>query len=229
MTLSLASHHQGDFFYVSTRVSPEDIFETYPWFREEIKKLRVLDASRELSMVDATKRIFERAEDDVSSIIFSMKYDDKPTFLRALLTLLRDAENPLVVIDSLEAVQEYIGREILRDLELRREIIDEAVLRKMILHKLRGCSIEQPEYLFTLKDGRFRVFESFSYEPPEKPRLFEPLEDPDENHFSSGSRSLDEIFWRGCDEEDVSSISREHLHELSEEWKKGISDSNSRK
>jgi len=82
-------------------------------------------------------------------------------------------------------------------IELRREIIDEAVLRKMILHKLRGCSIEQPEYLFTLKDGRFRVFESFSYEPPEKPRLFEPLEDPDENHFSSGSRSLDEIFGGG--------------------------------
>jgi len=73
MTLSLASHHQGDFFYVSTRVSPEDIFETYPWFREEIKKLRVLDASRELSMVDATKRIFERAEDDVSSIIFFLR------------------------------------------------------------------------------------------------------------------------------------------------------------
>ncbi|GEM_PF-6528219 len=78
-----------------------------------------------------------------------------------------------------------------------REIIDDAVLRRMRILKLRGCSIDQPEYLFTLKDGIFRVFEPFSYEPPEKPRLFQPLDDPDENHFSSGSRSLDEIFQRG--------------------------------
>jgi len=227
MALSLASSHQGDFFYVSTRISPEEVFKTYPWLREEMEKLKILDASRDLKIVDATRKIFER-EENISSLIFSMKYEDKPSFLKSLLSLMRGAENPLVVIDSLEAVQEYIGKEILRDLleasselnfklilvverdgigkedylvdgvvELRRRIIDEAVVRRMIVHKLRGGNIPQPCYLFTLRDGRFRMFEPFSYEPSENPKLFEPIEDPDENRFSSGSRSLDEIFGGG--------------------------------
>ncbi len=224
LALSLTSLHQGEFFYVSMRVSPDDLLETYSWLRTEIENLRVLDVSREIAITDETGKIVDRG-DDLSSLVLSMKYGDRPSFLRSLLTLLRNTTNPLVVIDSLEAVQECIEMEILRDLleisseldirmifiverdemgkedylvdgviELRREIVDEGVIRMMIIHKLRGCNIPQPSYLFTLKNGRFRLFEPFSYEMPEEPRLFEPLEDPDEDTFSSGSRSLDEIF-----------------------------------
>jgi len=158
-------------------------------------------------------------------MVLAMKYEDKPTFLRSLISLLKNVDNPIVVIDSIEAVEKVIKAPVFEELvsisedfemnlifvsekreitendylvdgviELRREIVDEGVLRKIIIHKLRGIEIEQPEYPFTLKDGEFRVFEPFSYEPPEEPRLFEPLEDPDDERFSSGSRSLDEIF-----------------------------------
>ncbi|MBC7110067.1 MAG: hypothetical protein H5T46_03530, partial [Archaeoglobi archaeon] len=201
----------------------------HPWLKESLERIKVMDASKEITLIDATMRKFKRKEEDkISSILLSVKYEDRPTLLRSLATLLRDAKNPLVVIDSVEAIQESLGREIFRDLlemsselgfkliliveregmgkedylvdgviELRREIVDEAVIRKMTIHKLRGCPIPQPEYLFTLKGGKFRVFSPFSYEAPKEPKLFEPLEDPDENRFSSGSKSLDEIFGGG--------------------------------
>ncbi|MBC7109672.1 MAG: AAA family ATPase [Archaeoglobi archaeon] len=227
MALSLIYSHRGDFFYISTRVSPEEILEIYPHLKEEIQRIKILDASKEISLVDATMRRFSKS-DEISDFLLSVRYEDKPAFIRALVSLLRDSENPLVIIDSVEAIQESLGREILSDLlelsdeigfslviivergemgredylvdgviELERRIDDERVLRKMRIHKLRGCSIPQPEYLFTLKDGKFRLFEPFSYEIPKESKLFEPLEDPDENRFSSGSEDLDEIFGGG--------------------------------
>jgi len=196
-----------------------------PWVRELLEEGHILDASKEMNIVDARRTLIERGEDYLSSMILAMKYEDKPSFIRALISLIRDVKNPILIIDSIEAVEKVIKAPVFEELvsisedfemnlvfvsekmemtendylvdgviELRREIKDGRTLRKMILHKLRGVEIDQPEYLFTLKDGRFRVFESFSYEPPEKPRLFEPLEDTDDEHFSSGSRSLDEIF-----------------------------------
>gem|GEM_PF-5627617 len=54
-------------------------------------------------------RKFERKEEDkISSILLSVKYEDRPTLLRSLATLLRDAKNPLVIIDSVEAIHEAL-------------------------------------------------------------------------------------------------------------------------
>jgi KaiC/GvpD/RAD55 family RecA-like ATPase len=216
-------------FYISTRISAKNLFETYPFLREIFDEKDVIDVHGSSIIIDARiRKLASDLRDEKSSRILWMKYEDKPSFLQELVFLLRNKSNSLVIIDSLEAIEEYVERDILKDLlemsdefdfklvlvversergradyfvdgvvELRREIIDEGVLRRIIIHKLRGIQISQPEYLFTLKDGKFSVFKPFSYEPPKEPRLFEPLEDPDEEHFSSGSRSLDEIFGGG--------------------------------
>ncbi|MBC7114051.1 MAG: hypothetical protein H5T47_00275, partial [Archaeoglobi archaeon] len=71
MALSLISSHEGDFFYISTRVSPEEILEIYPHLGEEIQRIKVLDASKEISLVDATMKRFRREEDQISDFLLS--------------------------------------------------------------------------------------------------------------------------------------------------------------
>jgi len=207
--------------YLSTRVSLQKLMMSCP-FLNEIERLDVIDASKNLHVIDSPKEV------QTSSLVLSMKYYDGPSFLRTLLYVAKDYENPLVIVDSIEAIEKITKTNIVEELcrisedlemglifvsekdrmtendyivdgvvELKMEISDGALLRKMIIRKLRGMEIEQPEYLFTLRGRRFRVFEPFSFEIPESPKIFEPLEDPDEDHFSSGSRSLDEIFEPG--------------------------------
>lgn len=177
-----------------------------------------------MTFVDA-RRSFIETEDVLSSLVLSLKYEDKSSLIRALISLIRDVRNPVLIIDSIEAVEKVIKVSVFEELvsisedfemnlifvsekkeitesdylvdgvvELRREIEDGRTVRKMIIQKLRGVEIEQPEYLFTLKNGRFRILNPFSYEMPEESKLFEPLGDLNEDRFSSGSRSLDEIF-----------------------------------
>ncbi|MDI3502106.1 MAG: gas vesicle operon resressor [Archaeoglobi archaeon] len=161
----------------------------------------------------------------------SIKYEDRPSFIKALLELVKSAERdskPLVVIDSIEAVENVVKAPLVEDLvkiseeldlylllvseradlsesdffvdgiiELRRDISEGATIRKAIIRKMRGVEIKQPEYLFTLRDGKFGIFPLFSFRAPEETRLFEAIEDPSERLFSSGSRELDEIFGGG--------------------------------
>lgn len=43
---------------------------------------------------------------------------------------------------------------------LEREIVNDRLLRKLYIEKVRRVKISNPTYLFTLKDGRFKVFET---------------------------------------------------------------------
>jgi len=218
-----------DVFFVSTRVSPERIMLLHPWTKDFLQRGKVLDATRSMSLVNGRGRMI--GGKGVHELILSIKYEDRPSFIKSLLELVKSAEKdskPLLVIDSIEAVERIVKAPLVEDLikiseelgiylllvservelsesdffvdgiiELKKEISEGATLRKAVIRKMRGVGIKQPEYLFTLKEGRFGVFPPFSFKPPGERRLFEPIQDPDENHFSSGSRDLDEIFGGG--------------------------------
>ncbi len=66
-------------------------------------------------------------------------------------------------------------------------------MRMLSVDKLRGTNINQPNYLFTLKNGRFRSFSAFEVMYPEEYLPFEPIPNT-KTHYSTGNRDLDEIF-----------------------------------
>jgi len=63
--------------------------------------------------------------------------------------------NLVFVLESNDHMLDYIGDGVV---QFRRVEHDRRQVREMDLMKLRGCEVQQPLYLFSLKDGRFRCF-----------------------------------------------------------------------
>lgn len=66
-------------------------------------------------------------------------------------------------------------------------------LRILSVDKLQGTDISNPNYLFTLKNGRFRSFNAFEAVYPEEYSPFDPIPNT-MTHYSTGNRDLDELF-----------------------------------
>ncbi|MBC7114295.1 MAG: AAA family ATPase [Archaeoglobi archaeon] len=212
-------------YYISTRVSPERLFRFHPWVRDFLQPEALVDAERAPNIVDARKRFQKR--DKISELVISIKYEDRPSFIKALFELIEateDRRKVLMIIDSIDAVEKIVGTSVKDDLvriledvelyliivterddiseidflvdgiiELRRELIGEHLIRKLIFLKMRGVEVEQTAYLFTLNGGRFNIPPPLTSEFLGKRELFEPVGDSDD-FFSSGSESLDGIF-----------------------------------
>jgi len=69
--------------------------------------------------------------------------------------------------------------------------VDGRLMREVGIVKMRGTSLEQLIYLFTLHEG-FRVFPPFRAEPIQKTECFKPMPDPP-GKFSTGSQELDRL------------------------------------
>ncbi len=80
---------------------------------------------------------------------------------------------------------------------LRRKFHEGRVVREIELKKLRGVSIKQSRFLFTLDSGKFRYLPPFSsYHTKGAVNVGEPIP-PASGLFSSGSKSLDSILGGG--------------------------------
>jgi len=64
--------------------------------------------------------------------------------------------------------------------------------RSIELNKLRGLKIDQPKYLFTLNNGRFKSFKSFKAKYPKEHKRFKIIPD-NKIYFSTGIKDLDHI------------------------------------
>nr|MDO8079288.1 gas vesicle protein GvpD [Candidatus Freyarchaeota archaeon] len=173
----------GQAVYLSTRVSPDKLYEQFPWSKSCIQQENILDASTSLFNRTKEETLFE--------------YVDKPSFLKNLYSRVSDVTEKCItiIVDSLEALKSNMGipgddlsveRDVLEMGEkvkanvifvselygdssldylvdgvvrLEKEIVNDRLLRKLYIEKVRGKRIENPVYLFTLKDGRFTCFE----------------------------------------------------------------------
>ncbi len=210
----------GTALYISTRVTPEELYETYPWVRKLIPPKNVLDA---------TSSSYHPPED----VAVAFKYVEKPTFIQAMYELCSQKLKPTsVIVDSLEALKEslQVSRE---DYSLESSMIEisritgtnlilvseadyvtpvdylvdgivkQAKIEKNVfvrateIQKLRGVNVNHPRYLFTLEGGRYKVL------PPqrstlddliksEKEKRFEPIKNV-EGKISTGIKYLDTI------------------------------------
>lgn len=206
--------------YLSTRVTPENLYQTYPWVRKLVPVKYVLDATASRHKLSG----------DIS---VAFKYVDKPAFLQAVYELCNQEPKPIaIIVDSLEALKEnlQISQE---DLSLENSIIDlsqatethiifvsetekatptdylvdgiikqvevrnDAFTRLTEIRKLRGIEIKNPSYLFSLQGGQYRVlapqrFTLYYQISSEKNIKFEPIKNA-EGRISTGSEYLDEV------------------------------------
>ncbi|HIE30886.1 MAG TPA: hypothetical protein EYP67_00680 [Methanosarcinales archaeon] len=122
------------------------------------------------------------------------KYRVSETFLIGIITrcLVEPAHTKVVIVLEKESNIElgYIADGVVsmqqKDVEGRR-------LRILTIDKLRGINIRQPNYLYTLNNGRFHSFGAFKVEHPIDYKPFDPTPNT-KTHYSTGNRDLDDVF-----------------------------------
>ncbi len=98
--LTLLKALQGEGVYLSTRVDPDTLYRIYPWIKEVISEDNVVDATQSERAV-ATGR--------GAPGIKPLRYTTVPEFLKAVYIRTENMNNPVVIIDSWDAVASYTG------------------------------------------------------------------------------------------------------------------------
>lgn len=173
---------RNNFFYISTRSSPRQLFQHYPWLRKFTKQ----------SHKDAD---IEEIGQNISSFE-DARLDEPESLFERVTNQLMDVKNPVIIIDSWDSVASLMDREarlnnerVLQTwrerakakliftsedstesslesvvdgvLELNYEFVDETRIRNLLLKKLRGVPIKRSIYYFTLKDRYVQCFGSY--------------------------------------------------------------------
>ncbi len=185
-TFSLTILHslkaKNNFFYISTRASPKQIFEHYPWLRKFVK-----EPSRDIDSPEVGQNL---------SAFEDARLDEPESLFERVTNQLMDVKNPVIIIDSWDSVASLMDREarlnnerVLQTwrerakakliftteesvesslenivdgvVELNYELKDGLRTRSLFLKKLRGIPIKRSLYLFTLKDRIMRCFHSY--------------------------------------------------------------------
>lgn len=185
-TFSLTILHtlkaKNNFFYISTRASPKQIFEYYPWLRKYVK-----EPSRDIDSPEVGQNL---------SAFEDARLDEPESLFERVTNQLMDVKNPVIIIDSWDSVASLMDREarlnnerVLQTwrerakakliftteesvesslenivdgvVELNYELKDGVRTRSLFLKKLRGIPIKRSLYLFTLKDRMMRCFHSY--------------------------------------------------------------------
>lgn len=141
--------------------------------------------------------VVEKSEERVLVIIDSIdaladRYDLKCREL--MVALQRDlvegmGANLLFVLESNDHMLDYLGDGVVECGRIER---DRRSVREMEIMKLRGVEVQQPYYLFTLKDGRFRCFGAICDMVCDRHSDFFRPDDPP-GGFSYGIADLDQV------------------------------------
>src|ERR671921_1916562 len=178
LTILRVLNIKSNFFYISTRISPRQIFIYYPWLSKFVDGSRIsksLENGYNLSS-------FEDA-----------RLDEPESFFERITNQLMDVKAPIIVIDSWDAIASFMDKEarlnnervlqtwreragaklifiseqpadttldFLVDgiVELRQSYYNNLRLRQIFLQKLRGTRIDRPCYLYTLENSIFHSF-----------------------------------------------------------------------
>jgi KaiC/GvpD/RAD55 family RecA-like ATPase len=170
--------------YLSTRTSPLQLVENYPWVEEVFGQPRAVLAGREKE-VEGWETLVD-ARLDEPSVVFER-----------ITNVLMDEEAPTVVIDSWESLSDALGDEALRTnikvlqtwreragarfifvgedptnttidfmvegvVVLKDRVAEGRRLREIVLSKLHGVQIAKPSYFFTLQGGTFASIPGYS-------------------------------------------------------------------
>ncbi len=181
---------KNNFFYISTRISPRQLYQYYPWLKDLIgqSRPRGTGLAREHELMSS----FEDA-----------RLDEPESLFERITNQLMDIKSPIIIIDSWDAIASFMDREarlnnervlqtwreragaklifiseqptdttldFLVDgiVELKQSYYNNVKIRQIFLQKLRGTRIMRSSYLYTLENS---IFHSFV---PYQPIKFEP-------------------------------------------------------
>ena len=184
LTILKALKVKSNFFYISTRISPKQLFMYYPWLGKFIGGSKVSE-SDEISGQGYNLSIFEDA-----------RLDEPESLFERITNQLMDVKAPIIIIDSWDAIASFMDKEarlnnervlqiwreragaklifITEDpndttldflvdgiVELRRKYYDDMIIRQIFLSKLRGIMINKPSYIYSLNAALFTTCESY--------------------------------------------------------------------
>ena len=221
LTILKALGTRHNFFYISTRISPKQLFQYYPWLTDFVEQFKPKSAS-----VASDREVMPSFED--------ARLDEPESLFERITNQLMDIKSPIIIIDSWDAIASFMDREarlnnervlqtwreragaklifisehtadttldFLMDgiVELKQSYYSNVRVREIFLVKLRGIRISRPSYIYTLENSLFRSF------APYQPIKFEPhhriaadvFEITTGNHVRSGFPPLDAALGSG--------------------------------
>ncbi len=176
LTILRALNIRSNFFYISTRISPKQIFIHYPWLSKFINGSKVHNSveneynlsSFEDARLDEPESLFERITNQLmdvkAPIIIIDSWDGIASFMdkearlnneRVLQTWRERAGAKLIFIseDPNDTTLDFLVDGIV---ELKQILYGNIRIREILLSKLRGIRINRPTYTYTLNNAIFR-------------------------------------------------------------------------
>ncbi|HEU5487630.1 MAG TPA: ATPase domain-containing protein [Candidatus Nitrosotalea sp.] len=176
-----------DCLYISTRVSPDQLFQYHTWMDEFFNQPR--------KTPDAIPDELEN-EKNTHPIFVDGRLDEPVALFERITNELMDVKAPTIVIDSWDSIGVFMDKEasisnskvlqtwreraggklifvtehpedrtldFLTDgiVELKQKYYNERVLREIVLSKLRGVRINRPTYMFSVNNGIFHSYDHY--------------------------------------------------------------------
>ena len=184
LTILRALKVKSNFFYISTRLSPKQLFVYYPWLGKFIGRPKISE-SDEMSDQGYNLSSFEDA-----------RLDEPESLFERITNQLMDVKAPIIIIDSWDAIASFMDKEarlnnervlqIWREragaklifisedpndttldflvdgiVDLERKFYGNMMIRQIFLSKLRGIMINRPTYIYSLNNGIFRSYDAY--------------------------------------------------------------------
>ncbi len=173
--------------YISTRISPDQIFQYHTWLNDFFSHPKKTTDSSPDELED---------EKNNQSIFVDGRLDEPVALFERITNELMDVKAPTIVIDFWDSIGFFMDKEasmsnskvlqtwreragaklifvtehpedraldFLTDgiVELRQKYYNERVIREIVLSKLRGVRINKPSYIFSVDNGMFHSYDHY--------------------------------------------------------------------
>jgi len=165
--------------YISTRIDPTALYNQFPDLESRVPVKNVIDATQSEFSEAESQVVYEDltsflrsvysvvAEEDVTILIIDSwdavsfqvgkKNQDLEKLETSMLDISRKTKTHLILISEYTGEErlDYLVDGILR---LEKEQIDDRVVRKVFIDKMRGFQVPRSNYPYTLEGGKFTHF-----------------------------------------------------------------------
>lgn len=184
LTILKALNIKSNFFYISTRISPNKLFFYFKWINKYLKIKYSNNYNKSSKDINSLEPFFEDA-----------RLDEPESLFERITNQLMDVRSPLIIVDSWDGIASFMDRESRLNNErvlqtwleraggrlilvsegneitpldylvdgivtLKSTKINDINYREMNLTKLGGINIKKNSFLYTLNNGIFKIYES---------------------------------------------------------------------
>lgn len=216
LTILKALGSKNNFFYISTRISPKQLFQYYPWLNQFVQQPKPANPS------EAPEHVLMPSFEDA-------RLDEPESLFERITNQLMDIASPIIIIDSWDAIASFMDKEarlnnervlqtwreragaklifisehpddttldFLVDgiVELQQSYHERVRVREISLLKLRGVRIERSSYIYTLDKNMFRSFMPYrpiKFKPTRRKQITLPDGVASADYIQSGYPALD--------------------------------------